>query len=75
MFLYNTANSLTEQIVINKLETFDADLLNEFKTEEEIYITETSKIFAHILEKIKFIVVDNDKRRTSFMKITKIKQI
>ena len=30
-FLYNTANSFTEQIVMNKLETFDADLLNEFK--------------------------------------------
>ena len=39
-FLYSIANSFTEQIVMNKLETFDADLLNEFKTKEEIYITD-----------------------------------
>ena len=74
-FLYSTANSFTEQNVINKIATFDADLLNEFKTREEIYITDKSKIFSLILEKIKLIVVDNDKRRTSFMKIKKIKQI
>ena len=58
---------------MNKLELLDANLLNEFKTKEEIYITNKSKIFALILEKIKFIVVDDDKRRTSFMKITRIK--
>ena len=74
-YLYSTANSFTDQIVLNKLESFDADLLNKFKTKEEIYITDKSKIFASILEKIKFIVVDNDKRRTIFMKITRIKQI
>ena len=65
-FLYKNANSYNAQNVISKLETIEFDLMKEFDTKEEILINEKSKIFAEILERIKFIKIYKDKRRTSF---------
>lgn len=71
-FILQNANSFDINYIINVLTSINSDIMTEFNEKEEVIINGETKIYAKILEKIGYIKVDDDRRRTSFMKLKKL---
>ena len=71
-FLYKNAYSFGKEEILTKLSLINNQVMQEFVTKDEIYINKTSKIFAKLLEKIKFLEIVKYDRNGSYMRIKRL---